>query len=85
MKTKTVTFLGKNHIRCKIVIHTKTMEQVSSFNYLGFNVSYCLKEDTNIKLIKLQRMCGMIQRQKTLQSTQLKFDKVVAVQVKTGK
>jgi hypothetical protein len=23
----------------------KTTEQVSSFNYLGFNVSYCLKED----------------------------------------
>jgi hypothetical protein len=41
------------------------------FTYLGFNVSYCLKEDINIKLNKFQRMCGTIRRtlrQKTLQS-----------------
>jgi hypothetical protein len=40
------------------VIDNKTTEQVSSFKYLGFNVSYCLKEDINIKLNKFQRMCG---------------------------
>jgi hypothetical protein len=44
MKTKTTAFQGKNHIRCKIVIDNKTMEQISSFKYLGFNVSYCPKE-----------------------------------------
>jgi hypothetical protein len=55
---------------------------VSSFKYLGFNISYCLKEDINIKVNKFQRMCGMIRRtlrQKTLQSTQLTFCKIVAV------
>jgi retron-type reverse transcriptase len=31
MKTKTVAFQGKNHIRCKIVIDNKTIEQVPSF------------------------------------------------------
>jgi hypothetical protein len=39
--------------------NNKTIEQVSNYNYLGFNVSYCLKEDRNIKLSKLQRMCRM--------------------------
>jgi hypothetical protein len=43
MKTKTIAFQGKNHMKCKIVIDNKTTEQVSSFKYLGFNVSYCLK------------------------------------------
>jgi hypothetical protein len=76
MKTKTMAFQGKTHIRCKIVIHNKTIEQVSSFKCLGFNVSYCLKEDINIKFNKFQRMCVTLQRtlrHKTLQSTQLKF------------
>jgi hypothetical protein len=65
------------------VIDNKTIEQVSSFKYLGFNVSYCLKEDINIKF---QRMCRMIRRtlrQKTLQSTQLKFYKIMAVPMLT--
>jgi hypothetical protein len=82
MKTKTMTFQGKNHIRCKIMIDNKMTEQVSSFKYLGFNVSYCPKEDINIKLNKFQRMCETIQRilrQKTLQSTKLKFYKIKAV------
>jgi hypothetical protein len=55
-----MAFQEKNHIRCKIVIDNKAIEQASSFNYLGFHVSYCLKEDINIKLRKFQRMCGMI-------------------------
>jgi hypothetical protein len=81
MKTKAMAFQGKNHVRCKIVIHNKIIEQVSSFKYLGFNVSYCLKEDINIKLNKFQRMCGTTRRtmrQKTLQRTQLKFYKIMA-------
>jgi hypothetical protein len=56
MKTKTMAFQGKNHIRCKLLIDNKTIQQVSSFKYLGFNVSYCLKEDINIKPNKFQRM-----------------------------
>jgi hypothetical protein len=45
---------GKNHIRCKIVIDNKTIEQVSSFRCSSFNVSYSLKENVNIKLNKFQ-------------------------------
>jgi hypothetical protein len=51
-----MVFHGENHIRCKIVTDDKTIEQASSFKYLGFNVSYRLKEDINIKLNKFQRM-----------------------------
>jgi hypothetical protein len=52
------------------VIDNKRVEQVSRFKYLGFNVSYCLKEDVNIKLNEFQRMSREIRRtlrQKTLQ------------------
>jgi hypothetical protein len=64
----------------------KTIEQVSSFKYLGFNVSYCLKEDINKKLNKFQKMCGFIRRtsiQQTLQSTQLEFYNIMAVPMLT--
>jgi hypothetical protein len=44
-KTKTMAFQGKSHIRCKTVIDNERIDQVSSFKYLGFNVSYCLKEE----------------------------------------
>jgi hypothetical protein len=37
MKTKTMAFQGKNHTRFKIVIDNKTIEQASSFKYLGFH------------------------------------------------
>jgi hypothetical protein len=60
MKTKTMAFQGENYIKCKLVIDNKTIEQVSSLKDLGFNVSYCLKEETNIKLNKFQRMCRTI-------------------------
>jgi hypothetical protein len=60
MKTKTMVFQEENYIRRKIVIDNKTTEQISSFKYLGSNVSYCLKEDINIELNKFQRMCGTI-------------------------
>jgi hypothetical protein len=39
IKTKTMAFKGKNHTRRKIGKESKTIEQVTSFNYLGFNVS----------------------------------------------
>jgi hypothetical protein len=80
MKTKTMALQGKNHLRFKIVIDNERIEQVSSFKYLGINVSIFLKKDINIKLNKFQRMCGMIRRtlrQKTLQSTQLKLYKMM--------
>jgi hypothetical protein len=84
MKTKTTAFQGKNHISCKIVFDNKTIEQVSSFKYLGFNVLYCMKEDINIKLNKF--LSGMIRRtlrQKLYKFTQLKHYKIMAVPMLT--
>lgn len=43
-KTKVMAFEGTNHLRCKIVINGKIIEQVNNFNYLGCNVSYCQKK-----------------------------------------
>jgi hypothetical protein len=74
--TKTMAFQGKTHITCKIAIDNETIEKVSR----------CVEKDKNIKLRKFQRICGVIRRtlrQKTLQSTQLKFYKVVAVPMLT--
>jgi hypothetical protein len=39
-KTKTMTFLGQDPIRSKIVINNKIIEQVNTFNYLGCLLSY---------------------------------------------
>jgi hypothetical protein len=36
------------------VIGNKIIEQISTFNFLGLNISYCLKEDINMKLRKYQ-------------------------------
>jgi hypothetical protein len=46
-------FQAENHIRLKMAI-SKNMK----FYLLGFNVSYGLKEDINIKLTEFQRICG---------------------------
>jgi hypothetical protein len=86
MKTKTMVFQGGKHIRFKIVINNIIIEQVSSFKCLGFNVSYCRKEDINIKLNKFQRMCGTTRRtlrQKNFAKQQLKCYKIMAVPILT--
>jgi hypothetical protein len=49
-----MAFQRKNHIRCKIAIENKTVEHVSTFDYLGLNASYCPKEEINIKNTKLR-------------------------------
>jgi hypothetical protein len=47
-KNKTMEFQERNHIRRKIVVGNKTIEQASSINEMGFNVSYWLKKDIYI-------------------------------------
>jgi hypothetical protein len=51
VKTETMAFLSKNHIRRNSIENTIT-EEVSGCNYFGFNVSNCLKDNINIKLSK---------------------------------
>ena len=51
-------FQGKEHMRTKIVINGRIIEQVRDFNYLGYNISYCERKEAN----KFQRICGTISR-----------------------
>ena len=53
-------FQGKEHMRTKIVMDGKIIEQVRDFNYLGCNISYCERKEVNNKVNKFQRMCGAI-------------------------
>ena len=81
---KSMGFQGKEHMRTKIVINGKIIEQVRDFNYLGWNIFYCERKEVNNKLNKFQRMCGIIRRTlkgKTQLSTKIKFYKVMAVSI----
>lgn len=85
-KTKTMAFLGPDHLRCKIVINKEIIEQVSSFKYLGCTITYLKEQDVDIKINRFQGMCGTIIRtlkNKTLPETQLKFYKTLAVPLLT--
>lgn len=85
-KTKTMAFEGVDHRRCKIVLNNEIIEQVSSFNYLGCNISYLKEQDVKNKMSKFQQMCGTIRRtlkNKTQRSTQLKFYTSLAVPILT--
>ena len=67
-------FQGKEHMRTKIFMNGKIIEQVRAFNYLGCNMSYCERKEINKKVNKFQRMCGTISRTlkgKTQLSTQI--------------
>ena len=50
----------KEHMRTKIVMDGKIIEQVRDFNYLGCNISYCERKEVNNKVNKFQRMYGTI-------------------------
>jgi len=39
-KTKVFSFVGKDHLRTKIIMYDETLEQVSQFTYLGCSISY---------------------------------------------
>jgi len=37
-KTKVFSFVGKDHLRTKLIINDETLEQVSQFTYLGCSI-----------------------------------------------
>ena len=74
ISTKSMGFQRKEHMRNKIVMNGKIIEQVRDFNCLGCNISYCERKEDNNKVNKFQRMCGTISRTlkgKTQLSTQI--------------
>jgi hypothetical protein len=59
-KTKVMAFKGKEHIRNKIHVYDKPIEQVSSFKYLGYNISYEKDVDISAKILNYNRVMGII-------------------------
>jgi hypothetical protein len=49
-KIKTMAFKGKYPVRTKILIEDKTLEQVNNFKYLGYDVTFLEKTDTDDKI-----------------------------------
>ena len=48
-KTKSIGFQGKEHIKTKIVMNGKIIEQVKDFNFLRCKISYCKRKEVIIK------------------------------------
>jgi hypothetical protein len=83
-KTKVLGFKGVEHLKAKIEINNHILEQVTSFNYLGCNISYVRSEDPEIKLAKFLQLIGTIKRtllKRVRKETVLKFYKTLAVPV----
>ena len=70
--------MSKYPLRTKIVLDTKSIEQMSHFHYLGYDITY----DADHKLAKFQSICNTVCRvlsRETRKETRLKFYKVIAV------
>jgi hypothetical protein len=59
-KNQVMAFKGKEHIRSKICVYDKPKEQVSSFKYLGYNISYENDVDISAKTLNFNRAMGII-------------------------
>jgi hypothetical protein len=47
-----MVFKGNEHIRSKICVYDKPIEQVSSFKHLGYNISYEKDVDISSKILE---------------------------------
>ena len=61
-KAKVFGFVGTDHLRAKIIINDKTLQQVSKFTYLGCSISYQFSNDVELKLAKFLKLIGTIKR-----------------------
>jgi hypothetical protein len=59
-KTKVTTFKGKEDIHSKICVYDKPIEQVSSFTYIGYNISYEKNVVISTKILNYNRAMGII-------------------------
>jgi len=55
-----IAFKGRDPVRTKIVIDSKIVEQLNSFNYLGNMISYEKELDTDNKLRNYFKVTGII-------------------------
>jgi hypothetical protein len=61
-KTKVFGFVRTDHLRTKIIINDKILEQVNQFHYLGCSLSYHCSNDVEFKLAKFLQLTGTIKR-----------------------
>jgi len=61
-KTKVFSFVGKDHLRTKIIMNDETLEQVSQFTYLGCSISHQFFNAVEFKLAKFLQLIGTIKR-----------------------
>jgi hypothetical protein len=59
-KSKIMALLGQHPTQSKIVVEKKILEQVNTFNYLGCNLSHESKKDLQEKIIKFQKIVGIL-------------------------
>jgi hypothetical protein len=59
-KAKVMAFKGKEHICRKICVYDKPIEQVSSFEYVCYNISYKKDGDISTKILTYKRAMGII-------------------------
>ena len=72
-----MAFKGRDPVRTKIVIDSKIIGQVNSFNYLGNMISFEKELDIDNKLHNYLKITGSINNvfrpQKTLKKTRIKL------------
>lgn len=57
IKTKIISFRGKEPIKTKLINNDKTIEQVRRFNYLGNDNTHNKNDVTDFKLANFQTIC----------------------------
>jgi hypothetical protein len=55
-----MAFKGREPVRSKICINKKTLEQVNTFNYLGYYLSYEEEKYLNMKITNFLKITGII-------------------------
>jgi hypothetical protein len=77
-----MAFKGKEHIHSKICVYYKPTVQVSSFKYLGYNISYEKEIDISSKILNYNTATGIINQMfkpsLVLKHTQIKVYKTLA-------
>jgi hypothetical protein len=77
-KTKAMATNGKTNERTKTVINNNIIEQVNSFNYLGYTITVTNNIDLEMKMDLIKR-AAKLEANWIKDKTQMKFSKAVTV------
>jgi len=59
-KSEMLAFLGRDSVRCKIVVDNKCLQQVKNFQHPGFEISYENEKDIQQKVAKFAKILGIL-------------------------